>query len=290
MPASWRRISAAVAEKKSSEVLLNRREQQIEAYLARPGARKLQIGAGENLLPEWLNSDLEPVQAGCIFLNALAQFPFSDQAFDYIYSEHMIEHIPYLGGLHMLQECFRVLKPGGKIRIATPDVRRITGLLSPEKNAAMQQYIEWSVTRSLGLYLPEKSPLQARRAEWDIDHEHILRQYPDIRRDPACFVVNNFFRSYGHQFLYDETTLSGILREAGFNRIARFSPGESDDDNLCHLESHGRLIGEEYNLYETMILQAERPETAQAADPGLAWREPSDRPRGVAAEGELRRR
>lgn len=259
LPSAWQKVLDERRREKSRLEVTHERQSVIETYLSNHAVHKLQIGTGENQLAGWLNTDLEPMSHEVIHLDALEVFPFQDNEFDYIFSEHMIEHIPYKGGLFMLKESLRVIKPGGKIRIATPDVEKIVGLFSETLTEEQKKYIEWSATNSIGLYNPEKTRLQQRRAEWDIDYHHILRQYPDPSRDPVCFIVNNFFRSYGHQFLYDEISLTGILQEAGFTMIQRCEPSASDDFELQNLESHGRLIGDEINRFETMILQAAKP-------------------------------
>jgi len=71
--------------------------------------------------------------------------------------------------------------------------------------------------------------------------------------------VNCFFRSWEHQFLYDPQTLNAALQEAGFVDVVEFGPGESRDEHLLGIESHGRIIGEEMNRFETMVLEAVRP-------------------------------
>jgi predicted SAM-dependent methyltransferase len=60
------------------------------------------------------------VSEGTVFLDATTPFPFDCGTFDYIYCEHMIEHISWQKGQTMLRECHRVLKPRGVMRIATP--------------------------------------------------------------------------------------------------------------------------------------------------------------------------
>lgn len=47
------------------------------------------------------------------------RFPFDDNTFDYIFSKSFIEHI--IRPDNFLNECYRVLKPGGVIVIMTPD-------------------------------------------------------------------------------------------------------------------------------------------------------------------------
>ncbi len=235
LPAIWQQIRDERKQEVAKRDVVNLRRQIIDDYLSNHQIHKLQIGAGENQLASWLNTDLEPVTTDILFFDALEEFPFDDNEFDYVFSEHMIEHIPYKGGLSMLKECYRVIKTNGKIRIATPDVENIVGLFSPTRSSIQRQYIEWSARNSLGLYSMEKTQLQLRREEWDIGYDHILRQYPEISHDSVCFIVNNFFRSYGHQFLYNEITLAGILREANFTNIQRYAPSESDDPELKNL-------------------------------------------------------
>jgi predicted SAM-dependent methyltransferase len=41
---------------------------------------------------------------------------------DFIYSSHFLEHLDRKSGRKLLEECLRVLKPGGIIRIGVPDL------------------------------------------------------------------------------------------------------------------------------------------------------------------------
>lgn len=203
----------------------------IDRYLASHHVRKLQIGAGGNLLEGWLNTDLYPVCRDVVFLDATKPFPFEDATFDCVFSEHQIEHMTYNQGLYMLYESLRVLKPGGKIRLATPDLEIIVGL-----------------TRA-------RSSLQRRYIEWKVD-----TRLPEVGVYRASFVINDAFNNYGHQFIYDYETLRGAMEQAGFVDIARHNPGESDDANLRGVESHHHLTKEpELTRFETMVLQGERP-------------------------------
>ena len=63
-----------------------------------------------------------------MYLDATQTFPLPDCSFDYIFSEHMIEHVTYQNGKRMILECYRVLKPGGLLRISTPDLSFLVDL------------------------------------------------------------------------------------------------------------------------------------------------------------------
>ena len=257
---TWKRVENEIELENLINKSYERRNKIIEQYFSKYPIRKLQIGAGTNFLPGWLNSDLDPIDDEIIFLDAKRAFPFSNNVFDYVYFEHMIEHISYKDGMEMIKQIFRVLKPGGKIRIATPDIIKIVGLFSVEKSIDQRRYIAWKCGENIGLYSPEPSQLQRRRNEWDIDYQHIKRYYPNIEEDGVCFIVNNFFRVYGHKYLYDRKSLMAIVGEAGFENISMaFKPNESDDEHFRGIKSHASLIGEEMNIFETMVLQAVHP-------------------------------
>jgi predicted SAM-dependent methyltransferase len=74
----------------------------ISQYFAAHAERKLHIGCGANVLSGWLNSDFPARARDVLNLDATQAFPFQDGTFNYVFSEHMIEHIPYLGGMSIL--------------------------------------------------------------------------------------------------------------------------------------------------------------------------------------------
>ena len=50
--------------------------------------------------------------------------PFEDDSFDVVYHSHVLEHFDRRGGATLLMECARVLKSGGILRVAVPDLER----------------------------------------------------------------------------------------------------------------------------------------------------------------------
>src|SRR5690606_10146239 len=51
--------------------------------------------------------------------------PLPDETADFVYSSHFLEHITYPHASKLIKECHRVLKHGGWLRIACPDLRLI---------------------------------------------------------------------------------------------------------------------------------------------------------------------
>lgn len=89
--------------------------------------RYLNLGCGHHYAkgPEWTNLDFESTGPGVIGHNLLQGIPFGDNSFDLVYHSHVLEHFSRADGRRFLEACFRVLKPGGTLRIAVPDLEGI---------------------------------------------------------------------------------------------------------------------------------------------------------------------
>ena len=64
---------------------------------------KLHLGCGKNMLPGWINTDFPPKKENILELDATKKFPFEDNSIDYVFSEHMIEHISFEDGFLQLE-------------------------------------------------------------------------------------------------------------------------------------------------------------------------------------------
>jgi predicted SAM-dependent methyltransferase len=202
----------------------------VREYARSHPIRKLQIGAGKVDYPGWLNTDIEP-GPGEAYLDATKRFPIPDGSMNYIFGEHVIEHLSYDNGLFMLRECYRVLAPGGKIRLATPNLIKYFQLFQEPKTEELRNYL-------------------SRKIE--------MHRWPQSSR-PESMILNLEMRSFGHQYLYEPRTLSDRLTQAGFRQIAEFPPGESDDPLLRGVESRHNNGWRAVNDYESMVLQAVHP-------------------------------
>jgi SAM-dependent methyltransferase len=222
--------SAALRAYRTSHLPLAvaRRPYQIRKYLgsARDFAG-LQIGAGPHGLPGWLKTDLDP-DFSTVYLNATRRFPFADETFDYVVAEHMIEHVSYEAALAMLQECRRVLKKGGVVRISTPDIQLTRRLMDRPLAPELERYVQWSNQR----YGCAGDP------------------------DSAVQVVNRLQHAWGHQFLYDADTMADALRRAGFAETVQCCPGDSAHAALMNVDGHAQVIGAEFNELESLIIEA----------------------------------
>jgi SAM-dependent methyltransferase len=72
----------------------------------------IQFGCGGNLLPGWNNHDIE--------VDVTKPLDYPDKCADMIFAEHLCEHLTAPEFLRFLDECWRVLKRGGRLRICCP--------------------------------------------------------------------------------------------------------------------------------------------------------------------------
>ena len=193
------------------------------------GKRCLEIGAGGHLLPGWLHTDLNAT-GHVLQLDVTRPFPIADGAFDYVYSEHMIEHITFEQGRRMMRECFRIMKAGSIIRVLTLSIGFLLRLFSEDRSELEDRYIGWA-TRNFVPGAPKPLP---------------------------SLVFNNFVRGSGHQFIYDRATLRFVFSEAGFVDIKECRIGHSDHEKLRNLETVERMP-EGFLELESMIFEGTRP-------------------------------
>lgn len=85
----------------------------------------LNLGCGPNYHRSWVNLDLNPPAPEVTRWNLEKGVPFSPETFEVVYHSHLLEHLPKPRAEALISECARILKPGGIIRIAIPDLEAI---------------------------------------------------------------------------------------------------------------------------------------------------------------------
>jgi predicted SAM-dependent methyltransferase len=197
-----------------------------ERYRASATCPKLQIGGGPRRLDGWLNADIEPA-GDILYLDATRPFPLRDGEFQFVFSEHMVEHVEFAGAQAMMRECHRVLRPGGTLRVVTPNLAVVAALVADCRSEAQQQH-----------------------------YDHFLRHFiPAGHPATKASAANAFFRSWGHRFIYDEATLRQLLESAGFAEVVRRPIGQSDHPELTGIE-HEQRYPPGLLDYESIALEA----------------------------------
>lgn len=174
------------------------------AQLAEHGLTGIEFAAYRTRHPAGLATDLAPLaspdataELGPLYrvdgaglftrLDIGAPLPFADGAVDWVYAEHLIEHVTLPVAIGWLAEVRRVLAPGGLLRLTMPDLR-----------VYLDGYRDGD-----GFY-----PKHRRRLE-------VMRVGPPMPERKA-FMLNQIFYLYGHRWIYDFDELVFALREAGF--------------------------------------------------------------------------
>lgn len=148
--------------------------QSIADYLAGDGPKNLQLGCGMNQLHGWLNTDVEP-DYGVTFLDVTQPIPAPDNSFDFIFAEHLIENFGPEKLKSVLVECYRILKPGGSLRLTF----YCADALRSKSNS---KQINAFITRLTKAYLHLGKEIRTMLSESDF--EEIIITTPESSRHP----------------------------------------------------------------------------------------------------------
>lgn len=163
---------------------------------------RLHLGCGKRVIPGWTNIDCfaaDGIAFECDFRDPL---PFTNDSVSMLYSEHVLEHLHEEEAHGLLHECFRVLSPGGYIRLGVPDAEIFISAYCANDRSFFE------TARNIGS--------------------------PSRPLDTPMKVINQMARMGGHHhYAWDYETLRLTLQEAGFQHIVKGSPGKSAYEGLC---------------------------------------------------------
>lgn len=109
----------------------------------------LNLGCGQKYHKDWVNIDFVSSSEYVEAHNLLNGIPLKDNCIDVVYHSHILEHFSKQDGFHFMEECYRVLKTNGIIRIAVPDLETIAKeyirnlQLAMEGNVEAKNNYEW---------------------------------------------------------------------------------------------------------------------------------------------------
>lgn len=175
------------------------------AALAEIGVTGIEFAAWKTAHPAGIGSDVVPLRSaditserGRLFLvdgeryfvelDIAEPLPFETGCLEWVYAEHLIEHVPPPVALTWLTEVRRVLAPGGVLRVTTPDLGRyVAGYRDGD-----------------GFFATHRRRLR------------VAGVGPPMPTRPA-FMFNQLFYLYGHRWIYDLAELRYVLQRAGFD-------------------------------------------------------------------------
>ena len=207
----------------------------IDNYIKTHNITKLHLGCGANIIKDWLNTDIskDVIKKGkAVYLDVTKPFDISDSTFDYIFSEHLFEHLTYEEGMNMINECYRILKPGGVMRLSTPSLEFLIDLYYHPDKEINKEYLKFD----------------AKRANTPIG---------------AVYAISHFHTAWNHKIIYDSDSLHNILINAGFKKVYKCEVGESEYESLRNIENHFRHFKRlgcvyDFNKLQSMIFEAQK--------------------------------
>ncbi|MBW1728369.1 MAG: glycosyltransferase [Deltaproteobacteria bacterium] len=251
--------------------------------------RLLNLGCGNRYHSAWTNVDFTSTGPGVIAHDLTKGIPFADQSFDVVYHSHLLEHFSRDAAPQFIQECYRVLKPGGIIRMVVPDLETIARLylILLEKSLAgdteAQKRYEWILLELFdqmvrnhpgGAMLEywRQNPMPAEdfvleRAGSEV--KNVIAQLsaqpqnpaqPPSRTDLDPLTIGKFRLSGEvHQWMYDRYSLGKLLREAGFEDVRVCQADESNIPDfktyLLDIEADGSV-----RKPDSLFMEARKPQ------------------------------
>jgi len=211
----------------------------------------LNLGCGALCVEGWVNADVAPSRPDVIPLDASGPLPFAHARFEAVYCSHVLEHLPRDAAPGLMAECLRVLRPGGILRVAVPDLETIARLYLDRLEKALaggeqaRHEYDWMLLELLdqptrdrpGGYMLghwQKDPMPAgdfvaQRMGWEL--EQFLRNKPASRVTvaPLDDAALGRFRRGGepHLWMYDRFSLGRLLAGSGFEDVRVVEARES---------------------------------------------------------------
>ena len=167
---------------------------------------QVNLGCGWRPLPHWINLDVAREPNVDVVWDLRKGLPFAADSCTAVFSEHVIEHLSKEDGQSLVNEIYRVLMPGGVVRVSTPDAGRY-----------------------LRSYAGDGKFLSDPRFKESVD--------TPLDR------VNIMMREYGlHHWVYDSQSLQLVLRRAGFINALEQSYGKSCHPSMQAVDSEDRAF------------------------------------------------
>lgn len=213
----------------------------------------LNLGCGDRFHPDWINLDFYSNTPAVKAHNLIEGIPYANQSFDVVYHSHLLEHFPASLAYGFLTECKRVLKPGGVLRVAVPDLEQICRLYLESLQRAVnneegwQYNYEWMLLEMYDQTVRNQSGGQMLKylLQEPILNENFIEKrlgsfYKNLKvgidsikknsaslRDEKNFTDEQVgkFRRAGevHQCMYDRYSLKQLLEKADFVQVIQRS-------------------------------------------------------------------
>ncbi len=146
--------------------------------------------------------------------------PFTNMSFSAVYASHLLEHLHRVEADRLLKECFRILVPGGVLRLVVPDLLTL-----------VNEYLEWRTLR-------EKRQIAGDR----LNERLMLRPEAPTSGNPLYRAYSAATDFHSHKWMYDADSLQQHMGAAGFTKVQEMAYRQSAIDNIEAVERPERVL------------------------------------------------
>lgn len=94
----------------------------------------LHLGCGNVIIPNFINVDIRPIKGIDIVDDISVLNKFDNNSVNLIYACHVLEHFGRYEYINVLTTWYKILKPGGKLRLSIPNFEEIVNHYNDTKN------------------------------------------------------------------------------------------------------------------------------------------------------------
>ena len=182
----------------------------------------LNIGYWSHLSEDVIYNDLNGTSNTFMLNHDLRKgIPALDSSLDLVYHAHMLEHLSYLDGITFIDECFRVLNPGGRMRILVPDLELWINAYSSKNNFFFNEYRK---VLDNDIYVTNGS------------------------------IFMGMLHNHEHKCGYDFEMINWLLTRCGFHNITRTLYADSSIENINLIEPMSPL-----RIMESLFVECTKP-------------------------------
>ena len=249
----------------------------------------LNLGCGSKVVEDgdWDNIDFRPANYSVKKVNILKGLPYADSSVDAVYSSHMLEHFNRYDAQRHIEECYRVLKRGGIVRICVPNLENIcreylrmldnvrTDVRYEDKyDYEVIELIDQMTRRTCGGEMDEYWASHQPNDEYVLKRSGYPEGYvhPNLRKKCNSFlsackklvrklpIVQSYFRlrfinsGENHLWMYDSYSLTRLLNGCGFRNI---SVKDYNVSNILNWREYGLEVNAEGTEYKPNSLYVE---------------------------------
>ncbi len=205
--------------------------------LEKGSGKKINIGAGAFWFAEgWESLDNAPAEYNKPWKHEGKCWDsrLPDDAYDIVFSSHMLEHVPHFRMEKTIAEFNRIMTTGGTIRILVPSLRKYA-----------EAYVNNDVSYFSG-------------AKHYSNHMGIGASFLRMLISPGGQTLaisremDEIFGGYAHLYSYDYEMLSTVLEKWGFGDIRECEPGQSQIEELRDFQ-HAESNGKRYDMKDPFV-------------------------------------